>query len=113
MLASLAISAAGVLFLLLASMHFEANTVEISGISNAMEGRLVSVNAKVLGAYQSKGTAFMELYDGTGRIKAVCFEPKGEMIKFFCKNCFASFEGRVQIYENAPEMVIERVSEWE
>lgn len=110
-LAALLAAAAGTLLLFALEQATVARQAKISGISIEMEGLLVRVDARIEQLSVRNGTAFMELYDGTGRISAVLFnvEKLGKLPK---KGGFASIEGKVQEYNGGLELLVEKAEEW-
>jgi len=112
-LIALCISVSGVLALLFFAQAFEAKEVKIKNIDESLIEWQVRVNAKVVSSSQKDNIAFLQLYDGTGRIKAVIFGPKEEQQKLIAKGSFASFEGKVKLYREELEIVVERVVEWQ
>ncbi len=109
---ALCVSIFGVALLLLFSEVIEARQVKIQEIDNSMLDWHVVLNARVESVWQKNDTIFMQLYDGTGKIKAVLFKPSREQQALIGKNMFASFEGKVQFYRNELEIVVERVEKW-
>jgi DNA/RNA endonuclease YhcR with UshA esterase domain len=109
---SLLVSIAGVSLLFLFAEAVQPREVKIQEIDQSLLEWNVKLNAKVLSSYQHKNTVFMQLYDGTGKIKAVLFRPSEEIRPLIAKDSFASFEGKVQLYEEELELVVKRVMEW-
>jgi len=102
---------AGMAMLFLAAKTFEPKPVKISEIDKALVGWPVSVNVQVESVYRAGETLLMQAFDGTGKIKAVMFKASRENQAMLCKNCFASLEGKVQLYKGELEIVVERVEE--
>jgi len=109
---SLGAAVLGVVLLLFASEAIEPKKVKIAEISEAMEGTPITVDARVVSRGERNGTIFLRLYDGTAGIKAVLFRPDERQREIIGKG-FASFEGKVQVYREELEIVVERVGEWE
>jgi len=105
-------SMAGIATLFLLAENIEAKEVSIREIDEGMLDMHVLVKGQVMSSYQTNKTAIMELYDGTGKVKAVMFRPSKEQLVLLGKGSFASFEGKVQIYKEELEIVVERVEEW-
>ncbi len=103
---------AGIALLFFLAESFEPRPVKIKDIGNADIGWPVRVNTKVESSYKTGNTLLMQVFDGTGKIKAVAFNVSNETQAALCKNCFASLEGKVQIYKGELEIVVESVEEW-
>ena len=103
-------SIAGILLLLAMAESIEPKEMKIEEITVEKEGLQAKVNARIEEFSQRQGIAFMQLYDGTGKIKAIAF--KAEKVERLGKGMFASFEGKIQIYKGELELVVERVKEW-
>lgn len=110
--AALCLAAAGVALLLFLDSGSAPDPVKISSIGGEMAGQQVALNARVLSSYQRGSTVFLELYDGSGKIRAVLFRPNPEKLALVGKNKFASFGGKVQVYGGSVELVVEAVEEW-
>ena len=108
---ALLVSIAGVALLLLSAELLEARQVKIGEIDETMIGLEVRVEARVLSKYEKDNIVFMQLYDGTGKIKAVVFNASEEQRALIGKG-FASFEGKVQLYREELELVVEEVRQW-
>jgi aspartyl/asparaginyl-tRNA synthetase len=111
-LIALASSVLGVIMLVFFAESFEAREVKVEEIDESLAGWPVKVNAKVESAYLKENTAFLQLYDGTGKIKAVIFRPSPEQQSLASKNSFACFKGKVQVYRNELEIIVEGVEPW-
>lgn len=109
-LIALLASIAGILFLFTMAQAIEPKEMKIEEISIKEEGMQVKVNARVEEFSQRQGIAFIQLYDGTGKIKAIAF--KAEKFPEIKKGILAGFEGKIQIYKGELELVIEKVNEW-
>ena len=107
------VSITGVSLLFLFAETLQPKEVKIQEIGQSLLEWNVKINAKVLSSHQRDSTAFLQLYDGTGKIKAVLFRPSEEEQPLIAKGSFASFEGRIQLYRDELELVVERVSEWQ
>ncbi|MFA4855824.1 MAG: OB-fold nucleic acid binding domain-containing protein [archaeon] len=110
-LLALLAAVAGTMLLFAFAQGIEARQAKISEIGEGMEGVLVKVNVRIESMSVRKGIAFMELYDGTGKINAVLFnaEKTGTLPK---KGGFAGIEGKVQKYNGSLEIIVEKVEEW-
>lgn len=108
-LASLLCSVSGILALAALASQVEARPAKISELDESWLGTPVKLNAKVVSASQGKGMLFLELYDGTGKIRAVSFSPEEAGVT---KGGFATFEGKVQLYKGELELVIEKAEGW-
>ena len=84
--------------------------MKIEEIGLGDEGLQAKVNARIEEFSQRQGIAFMQLYDGTGKIKAIAFE--AEKFPELEKGMLAGFEGKIQIYKGELELVVEKVKEW-
>jgi len=102
----------GIALLFLLAESFEPKQVKIQDIGNADVGWPVRVNAKIESSYKTGNTLLMQVFDGTGRIKAVAFNVSDEKQAALCKSCFASLEGKIQLYKGELEIVVESVEEW-
>ncbi len=109
---ALCVSLTGIVMLFAFAESLEARQVQIGEIDEALLGWHVKINAKILSSYQLDSTVFLQLYDGTGKIKAVLFKPSKQQQELIGKNTFASFEGKVQLYKNELEIIVEQVKEW-
>ena len=109
---SLLAAITGMAGLFLADSLFEEKEVRIGDIDESLVEWKVKFNAQVLSSYQKGETIFLQLYDGTGKIKAVWFNTNQDQLKLVGKNSFASFSGKVKIYEEELELVVETVEEW-
>ena len=107
---ALTASIAGIVLLFTIAQSIEPKEMKIEEISVEEEGLQVKVNARVEEFSQRQGIAFMQLYDGTGKIKAIAF--KAEKVEGIGKGMLASFEGKIQIYKGELELVVEKVNEW-
>ncbi len=107
---SLITAVAGVISLLLLSYVFEPREASIAEISDSMLESRVIVKARVDSAVQRETVSFFQLNDGTGKIKAVIFNPSKTQRKLISKNSFITVEGKVQLYNGSLEIVVERVS---
>ena len=110
---ALCVSVTGLALLFAFAEGFEPRTAKIREINESLLGWHVKLNAKVASSYQKDSTLFMQLYDGTGKIKAVLFKPSREQQALIGKNMFASFEGKVQFYRNELEIIVEGMEKWE
>ena len=106
------VSITGVSLLFLFAETLQPREVKIQEINQSLLEWNVKIDAKVLSSHQRENIAFLQLYDGTGKIKAVLFRPSEEEQPLIAKGNFASFEGRIQLYRNELELVVERVGEW-
>ena len=102
----------GIVLLFLLAESFEPRQAKIGEIGNADVGWPVKINAKIESSYKTGNTLLMQVFDGTGRIKAVAFNVSSETQAALCKNCFASLEGKVQLYKGELEIVVESVEQW-
>jgi len=109
---ALCIAVAGVLGLLFFEQGIEVESAKIGGIDESKIGNAVKVNALVESAFKKENVLFLQLYDGTGKIKAVLFSPKEEQSTILQKGNFASIEGKVQSYENELEIIVEKAEKW-
>jgi aspartyl/asparaginyl-tRNA synthetase len=109
---SLAVSAAGLLALWVLAGLFEAKEVSIAEIDENLVECRVRVSAQVASSYRNQETLFLELYDGTGKIKAVVFKAEGERFAGIGKNSFAEFSGKVKLYKGELEIIVEAVEPW-
>ena len=109
-LAALLASIAGILLLFAMAEAIEPKEMKIGEIGFEDKGLYAKVNARIESFSQKNGIAFMQLYDGTGKIKAVAFE--ANKVTGLRKGTLASIEGKIQIYENELELVVEKVKEW-
>ena len=109
-LIALLASISGILLLLAIAQTIEPKEMKIQKITIEEEGLQVKVNARVKEFSQRQGIAFMQLYDGTGKIKAIAF--KAEKFPELEKGMLAGFEGKIQIYKGELELVVEKVNEW-
>ncbi len=109
-LIALLVSISGILLLLAMAQAIEPKEMKIEEIKIENEGLYVKINAKVEEFSQRQGIAFMQLYDGTGKIKAIAFE--AEKFPELGKGMLASFEGKIQIYKGELELVVEKAEEW-
>ena len=100
-------SVTGIVLLFTAAEAIEPKEISIWEIGTENEGLQAKVNAKIESFSQRNGIAFMQLYDGTGRIKAVAFQ--AEKFPELEKGIIASIEGKVQIYKGKLELVVEKV----
>jgi len=105
-------SVLGLAMLVVMADLFEPRPVKISEIDETLAGWPVKVNAKIHSYYEKDNVAFLQLYDGTGKIKAVLFRPSEEQRQAIGKNKFASFEGKIKIYREELEIVVEGIEEW-
>ena len=103
---------AGILMLFFLSQSFEPKPVKIREIGKTLVGWPVRVNAKIESSYRSGDTLLMQAFDGSGKIDAVMFNSSKEEKAMLCKGCFASLEGKVQLYKGELEIVVESVEEW-
>ena len=71
---ALTASIAGIVLLFAIAQAIEPKEMKIEEISVEEEGLQVKVNARVEEFSQRQGIAFMQLYDGTGKIKAIAFK---------------------------------------
>ena len=110
-LLALLAAVAGTALLFAFAQGIGARQAKISEIGEEMEGTLVKVNARIEQLSVRKGIAFMELYDGTGKINAVLFNAE-KMGALPGKGGFASIEGKVQKYNGDLELVVEKVEKW-
>lgn len=102
---------AGTMLLFAFAQGIGARQAKISEIDEGMEGMLVKVNVRIENMSVRKGTAFMELYDGTGKINAVLFNAD-KIAALPGKGGFASIEGKVQKYNGSLELIVEKVEKW-
>lgn len=109
-LIALLASISGILLLLAIAQTIEPKEMKIQEITIKEEGLQVKINARVEEFNQRQGIAFMQLYDGTGKIKAIAF--KAEKFPELKKGMLADFEGKIQIYKEELELVVEKVNEW-
>ena len=109
-LIALLASIAGILLLLAIAQTIEPKEMKIKEIAIKDEGIYAKVNARIEEFSQRQGIAFMQLYDGTGKIKAIAF--KAEKFPELEKGMLAGFEGKIQIYKEELELVVEKVNEW-
>ena len=110
-LMALLAAVAGTALLFALGQGIEARQAKISEIGGEMEGMLVKVNVRIEKLSVRKGIAFMELYDGTGKINAVLFNAE-KIGALPGKGGFASIEGKVQKYNGNLELIVEKVKEW-
>ncbi len=110
-LIALIVSVAGLAMLFWAAENLEAKEIKIDEIDKASIGQYVKIDAQIVSYYNNGNTAFMQLYDGTGKLKAVSFQ-QGEQKAAIGKNSFASFEGKIELYKNELELVVEKVNKW-
>lgn len=103
----------GVLGLLFFEQGIVVQNAKISSINDSMAGSPVKLNCLVESSFKKENTLFLRLYDGTGKIKAVLFSPKPEQAAVLQKGKFASVEGKVQLYEEELEVIIEKAEEWQ
>lgn len=107
----------------LVGMMFSANyitpqTVQIKDINRGMLDKEVSVEGMVTGVTQSQrgGTYFLDLMDGTGKIKVVIFESASYEIQKTSinienfKNRRIRIVGRVTEYQGSLEVVLKDAS---
>ncbi len=109
-LVALLASIIGIALLFAASEAIEPKEMKIREIRPEYEGLQAKINAKIESFSQRQGIAFMQLYDGTGKIKAIAFE--AEKFPELEKGMLASLEGKIQIYKGELELVVEKVKEW-
>ena len=109
-LIALLASVTGILLLFAMAQSIEPKEMKIQEITIEEEGLQVKINARVEEFSQRQGIAFMQLYDGTGKIKAIAFE--AEKFPELGKGILAGFEGKIQIYKGELELVLEKVNEW-
>jgi len=109
---ALCVSVLGITLLFLLAETVATKQVKIQDIGPETVGWRVRVNARVDSFSQKENIAFLELFDGTGKIKAVLFNPKREQLAFLGKNSFASFEGKIQLYKGELELVVQEVEQW-
>ena len=109
-LVALLASITGIALLFAMSEAIEPKEMKIQEITIEKEGLQAKVNARIEEFSQRQGIAFMSLYDGTGKIKAIAFE--AEKFPELEKGMLASFEGKIQIYKGELELVVEKVKEW-
>ena len=109
-LIALLASIAGILFLLAMAQSIKPTEMKIQEVGFEEEGLLVKLNARIEEFSQRQGIAFMQLYDGTGKIKAIAF--KAEKFPELGKGMLAGFEGKIQVYKGELELVVEKVNEW-
>lgn len=109
---ALCVSVCGIALLLLLAESLDSRHVKIKDIGMETVGWRVRVNARIDSFSQRDGIAFMQLYDGTGKIKAVMFKPGREEQALLGKNGFATFEGKVQLYKGELELVVLGVEQW-
>jgi len=110
-LLALLAAVAGTMLLFAFAHDTAARQAKISEIGEEMEGMLVKVNVRIEKLSVRKGIAFMELYDGTGKINAVLFNAE-KMGALPGKGGFAGIEGKVQKYNGSLELIVEKVEEW-
>ena len=109
-LVALLASITGIALLFAMSEAIEPKEMKIGEIGFEEEGLQAKVNARIDSFSQRQGIAFMQLYDGTGKIKAIAF--KAEKFPELKKGMLACFEGKIQIYKGELELVVEKVEEW-
>ncbi len=109
-LIALLASIIGIALLFATSETIEPKELKILEIKAEDQGLYVKVKARIESFSQRQGIAFMQLYDGTGKIKAISFE--AEKFPQLEKGMIAILEGKIQIYKGELELVVEKVSEW-
>ena len=102
----------GIVVVDLASENVVAEQVKIGEIGEGLVESRARVNARIVSRRESNGNIFLELYDGTGKIKAVAFNLENESKRIIRENNFAEFEGKIKLYKNELEIVVDRVREW-
>lgn len=86
--------------------------ISIGEIENSNIGEKIITSGKIKNLSLNGGHAFFELENG-GRIKAVFFKPPTkEMIKLR-ENELIRAEGRIELYKNELEIIIEKVTQIE
>ena len=109
----LAAAVFGIGVMCIAAEAVEAKQVSIGEIGEGNLETRVFVRAMVASRRESKGNLFLELYDGTGRIRAVAFGLGKEGKRVLAENDFAEFQGKVKMYEGSLELVVEEIREWQ
>ena len=109
-LVALLASISGIALLFAMAESIEPKEMKIGEIGFEDDGLYAKVNARIESFSQRQGIAFMQLYDGTGKIRAIAFE--AEKFLELEKGMLAGFEGKIQIYKGELELVVEKVKEW-
>jgi|WetSurMetagenome_2_1015567.scaffolds.fasta_scaffold978204_1 DNA/RNA endonuclease YhcR with UshA esterase domain len=108
----------GLLGMMFSANYITPQTVQIKDMNRGMLDKEVSVEGMVTGVTQSQkgGTYFLELMDGTGKIKVVIFESAASEIQKTSinienfKNRRIKIVGKVTEYQGSLEVILKDAS---
>lgn len=107
MVVSLAVAAAGLVFLFLITISIEPMQAKISEVSSDLVGRDIVVKGKIDSYFTKEGNVFITLEEGA-KIKVVMFSREAQKqpwVYDLQKGDSVFVEGRVQLYKNELEIV--------
>lgn len=84
----------------------------VAEISDSAIGSRLELRGRVDNAFKQEGVLVFHINDGTGILKAVIFSPTAEQEKLAEKNSFVKATGKVQLYRNELEIVVEGLEKW-
>ena len=94
--------------ILLALLLPEYMEIDANEISSGHAGQRVSVLGKIANLEIRNGNAFF-LLENNSSIKAVFFSPSFEQSNFLIEGKIVKAKGRIELYKNEPELVVEEV----
>lgn len=106
---SLIVAVCGVIIIVFYSVNIEPLKVNVFEINENLLEQNVLIEGRIDSSYLTKNVLIFELNDGTGKIKAVKFSPEKNDLLLIHKNAFLRVEGRVTLYKNEIEIIVETV----
>lgn len=105
---ALLFSVIGLISIFFISQLNEPKEIKISEITGKQISEKISTTGIVSWSRFSKGALIFELQD-SGKIPCVIFSPTVEHFSLVKKGKAVKVEGKLQLYKNSPEIIVEKV----
>lgn len=109
--AYLIVAITGIILLSFYSASNAGLQVKINEINDLMIDSIVIVNAKI-DSYYLKTNLFLQLNDGTGKIKAIKFNPSIEDMLFIEENTFIQVKGKISKNNETLTLIVQEMKAW-
>lgn len=98
----------GIIALALFDFAFSPREISVKEINEKIIGEKVSLKGKIDWVVEKEKFVLFGLNDGN-KIKAIVFYPTKEERELIKKNNFLTITGKVQLYKNELEIIVEKV----
>jgi len=107
----LIVSLTGILLLYFYSFSSAGINLKINELTDSMLDSIIVINARI-DSYYLRENLFLQLNDGTGKIKAVKFNPEINDLIFVQENKFVKVKGKLTKKNESFELIVLELNSW-